>query len=46
MLKPERLRPGDKVAIVSLSRGSLGSPRSSTSTIWRRSAWSGTTASP
>lgn len=27
MLKPERLRPGDKVAIVSLSRGSLGKPQ-------------------
>ena len=24
MLKPQRLRPGDKVAVVSLSRGSLG----------------------
>lgn len=27
MLKPQRLRPGDKVAIVSLSRGSLGEPQ-------------------
>ncbi len=26
MIKPERLRPGDKVAIVSLSRGTLGEP--------------------
>ncbi len=26
MLKPQRLRPGDKVAIVSLSRGTLGEP--------------------
>ena len=27
MLKPQRLRPGDKVAIVSLSSGSLGEPQ-------------------
>lgn len=27
MLKPERLRPGDKVAIISLSSGSLGEPQ-------------------
>ena len=27
MLKPQRLRPGDKVAVVSLSRGMLGEPQ-------------------
>ena len=27
MLKPQRLRPGDKVAVVSLSSGSLGEPQ-------------------